>query len=102
MLLGPRHWPLLPVIALVGAIFLIWVDTVARTVFEPREVPVGIITALIGVPVFMVLLGRREVRGSPSRDSATATAIWPSATCAGPSTPGASWTPSPPAPGAAG
>lgn len=62
MVIGPRHRPLLPAVALVGAIFLVWVDTIARTVFEPRELPVGIVTALIGVPVFIVLLRRSEVR----------------------------------------
>jgi iron complex transport system permease protein len=55
---GPSHRRLLPVAALTGATFLVWADTLARTVFDPRELPVGIITALIGVPVFAVLLRR--------------------------------------------
>jgi iron complex transport system permease protein len=55
---GPAHRRLLPVVAVVGAIFLVWADTGARTVFDPRELPVGIVTALIGVPVFAVLLRR--------------------------------------------
>ncbi|RYV51809.1 putative F420-0 ABC transporter permease subunit [Pengzhenrongella frigida] len=55
---GPAHRRLLPVAALAGAVFLIWADTAARTVFDPRELPVGIITALVGVPVFAVLLRR--------------------------------------------
>jgi iron complex transport system permease protein len=42
-----------------GAIVLVWADTAARTVFEPRELPVGIITALIGAPLFVALLLRR-------------------------------------------
>ena len=49
---GPAHRRLLPVAALAGAVFLIWADTLARTVFAPRELPVGIVTALVGVPVF--------------------------------------------------
>jgi iron complex transport system permease protein len=57
-LTGPAHRRLLPVVALVGAIFLVWADTAARTVFDPRELPVGIVTALIGVPVFAFLLRR--------------------------------------------
>ena len=57
-LTGPAHRRLLPVAALSGAVFLIWADTLARTVFDPRELPVGIVTALIGVPVFAVLLRR--------------------------------------------
>ncbi|WP_428965761.1 FecCD family ABC transporter permease [Micromonospora fluostatini] len=63
LLTGPDHRRLLPVVALAGAIFLIWVDTAARTLFEPRELPVGVLTALLGVPAFVILLRRREVRG---------------------------------------
>jgi iron complex transport system permease protein len=59
LLVGPRHRALLPLSALVGAIFLIWADTLARTLFDPRELPVGIVTALIGAPVFALLLARR-------------------------------------------
>jgi len=59
---GPAHRRLLPVAALAGGTFLVWADTLARTVFDPRELPVGIVTALIGVPVFAVLL--RRGRGS--------------------------------------
>lgn len=59
-LTGPAHRRLLPVTALAGAVFLIWADTLARTIFDPRELPVGIVTALIGVPVFAVLLRRRQ------------------------------------------
>ncbi|PJJ71712.1 iron complex transport system permease protein [Diaminobutyricimonas aerilata] len=58
---GPGHRALLPLSALVGAVFLIWADTLARTVFDPRELPVGIVTALIGGPVFALLLARRRV-----------------------------------------
>jgi iron complex transport system permease protein len=58
-LLGPLHRTLLPVSALAGAIFLVWTDAVARTVFAPREVPVGVVTALVGVPLFLLVLRRR-------------------------------------------
>ncbi|SHN46698.1 FecCD family ABC transporter permease [Cryptosporangium aurantiacum] len=58
-LVGARHRLLLPACALTGAIFLIWADTAARTVFAPQEVPVGVVTALVGVPAFAVLLRRR-------------------------------------------
>ncbi|WP_426595189.1 putative F420-0 ABC transporter permease subunit [Cellulomonas sp. McL0617] len=57
-LTGPAHRRLLPVAALAGAVFLVWADTIARTVFDPRELPVGIVTALVGVPVFAFLLRR--------------------------------------------
>ncbi|MFD3486606.1 FecCD family ABC transporter permease [Streptomyces sp. NPDC058665] len=53
------HRMLLPSAALLGAVFLVWADTAARTAFSPREMPVGVLTALIGVPAFAVLLRRR-------------------------------------------
>ncbi|MGW0003567.1 FecCD family ABC transporter permease [Nocardia grenadensis] len=57
-LIGPRHSRLIPVTAVLGAILLVWVDALARTVFAPQEVPVGVVTALIGVPAFALLLFR--------------------------------------------
>ena len=60
LLVGPGHRALLPLSAIVGGIFLVWADTLARTVFDPRELPVGIVTALIGAPVFALLLARRR------------------------------------------
>ncbi|BDB62141.1 MULTISPECIES: FecCD family ABC transporter permease [Rhodococcus] len=57
-LVGPRHSRLVPVTAVVGAVFMVWVDAVARTVFAPQEVPVGVVTALIGVPAFALILFR--------------------------------------------
>jgi iron complex transport system permease protein len=62
-LTGPGHARLLPVTALAGAVFLVWVDTLARTVLDPQEVPVGVVTSLIGVPAFVAVLYRtRRVR----------------------------------------
>lgn len=61
LLVGPRHRLLLPLSALVGASFLIWADTAARSLFDPRELPVGIVTAIIGAPVFAAILARRKV-----------------------------------------
>jgi len=55
---GPAHRRLLPVAALAGAVLLVWADTLARTVFDPRELPVGIVTAMLGAPVFAWLLRR--------------------------------------------
>ncbi len=60
LLVGPGHRALLPLSALTGAVFLLWADTLARTLFDPRELPVGIVTALIGAPVFALLLARRR------------------------------------------
>ncbi|MFD7863097.1 FecCD family ABC transporter permease [Streptomyces sp. NPDC057682] len=57
-LTGSGHRRLLPVTALAGAVFLVWADTLARTVLDPQEVPVGVVTALIGVPAFVLVLHR--------------------------------------------
>jgi iron complex transport system permease protein len=54
--LGPDHRLLLPATALVGGAFLVLADTLARTVLAPQQLPVGVITALIGVPVFLLQL----------------------------------------------
>ncbi|WP_244465688.1 iron chelate uptake ABC transporter family permease subunit [Devosia chinhatensis] len=56
--IGSQHRRLLPHVMLVGAIFMLWADTAARTLFDPRELPVGIITALVGAPVFLLVLLR--------------------------------------------
>lgn len=55
---GSRHRILLPHAMLVGAIFMLWTDTAARSLFSPRELPVGIITAMIGAPIFLLVLLR--------------------------------------------
>ncbi len=56
---GPDYRFLLPLSVLVGAIFLILTDIVARTILAPSEVPIGIITAFCGAPFFLYLLRRR-------------------------------------------
>lgn len=61
-LVGVKHRLLLPTAALMGAIFLLWVDTAARTVLDPQELPVGVATALIGVPAFVLILIRTGSR----------------------------------------
>ena len=55
LLVGPDNKHLLPVVALVGASYLITVDTIARTAME-SEIPIGILTALVGAPIFAYLL----------------------------------------------
>jgi iron complex transport system permease protein len=62
LLVGSGHRALLPVAAVFGAILLVWVDTLATTVAAPQEVPVGVMTAIVGVPAFALLLTRRTVR----------------------------------------
>lgn len=59
LLIGNEHRLLLPVSALAGGSLLIVADTLARTVLSPQQIPVGIVTALIGVPLFLYLLKRR-------------------------------------------
>lgn len=63
MLIGPDHRALLPAAALAGAILLVVADTLSRTVIAPTELPVGIITAIIGVPFFISLLRQRHHYG---------------------------------------
>ena len=60
LIVGPDHRILLPSSCLVGAIFLIWTDTLARSMIEPTELPVGIITASFGAPFFLFLLRRKK------------------------------------------
>ncbi len=60
MIVGADHRLLLPVAALVGGAFLTVADTVARTALAPTELPVGVVTALIGGPIFIYLLVRRR------------------------------------------
>jgi iron complex transport system permease protein len=63
MLIGPNHTYLLPASALAGAILLLLADTLSRVVIAPSELPVGIITAIIGVPFFISLLRNRHHYG---------------------------------------
>jgi iron complex transport system permease protein len=65
LLLGADHRVLLPASALLGAAFLVVADTFARTLFAPQELPVGALTALVGGPVFLVLLRRELARLGP-------------------------------------
>ena len=58
LILGPDHRLLLPASALAGASFLMLADLLARTVLSPAEIPVGVLTALIGAPFFIYLLRR--------------------------------------------
>ncbi len=58
--LGPDHRLLLPASALAGATFLVLADLLARTVLAPGEIPVGVITAIVGGPFFLYLLRRNR------------------------------------------
>ena len=63
LLLGTGHGRLLPASALGGALFLIAADILSRTLITGQVIPVGVVTALVGAPVFaLILIGRRSAR----------------------------------------
>ncbi|MDH3463629.1 MAG: iron ABC transporter permease, partial [Acidimicrobiia bacterium] len=59
-LIGPKHRYVLPAAMVAGAFFVVAADVAARMVIEPIEVPVGLVTAVIGGPIFIWLLTRSE------------------------------------------
>ena len=59
-IIGPDNRFLLPGAALMGAVLLLFADTLARIVLAPVEIPVGILTSLIGAPFFIYLLLKKE------------------------------------------
>jgi len=64
LVLGADHRLLLPASFLGGAAFLVWADALARTALAPAELPVGVVTALLGGPFFLFLLRRELGRGT--------------------------------------
>lgn len=63
LLVGGDHRRVLPVSALLGGILVVWVDVAARTLLAPEELPVGVLTAVIGGPVFLWML-KKHAKGS--------------------------------------
>lgn len=60
MVVGTRHSALIPASALAGAVFLIAADVISRTIVPGQVLPIGVVTALVGAPVFaLILIGRR-------------------------------------------
>ena len=57
-LVGAPHVRVVPVAALLGAILLVWADVIARVLLAPQEIPIGIVTALLGAPFLLVLIRR--------------------------------------------
>ena len=55
---GPDHRLLIPAAALAGGSYLLLADTLARTIIAPQQLPVGVVTALVGAPVFLYQLHR--------------------------------------------
>ncbi|WP_211352553.1 FecCD family ABC transporter permease [Nocardioides albertanoniae] len=62
LLVGARHRVVLPVAALGGGLFLLWVDVLARLVARPQEIPLGVVTGVVGAPLFLLLMGRSRYR----------------------------------------
>jgi iron complex transport system permease protein len=60
LIFGPAHRTLLPLALLFGATFLVLADVVARTALAPAEVPIGVVTAFVGAPFFLVVLRRHR------------------------------------------
>ncbi|MCP3742037.1 FecCD family ABC transporter permease [Rossellomorea sp. BNER] len=60
MMVGSNYKLVLPISALIGAIFLVWADMAARIVLAPEEMPIGIITAICGSPFFIWMLRRKR------------------------------------------
>jgi len=63
LLVGSDHRILIPAATLFGGVFLVFSDTLARTILSPQQLPVGVITALLGVPLFLLLLNRARLKG---------------------------------------
>ncbi|MGN0627581.1 MAG: FecCD family ABC transporter permease [Oscillospiraceae bacterium] len=60
LLFGTDHKKMLPISALAGAIFLIWADVLCRTILPGNEMPIGILTSMLGAPVFIYLMARKR------------------------------------------
>ena len=60
LLFGTDHRKMVPISALGGAVFLIWADVACRTIIPGNEMPIGILTSLLGAPVFIYLMARRR------------------------------------------
>lgn len=61
LVVGTRHLLLIPLSALAGGLFLLWADNLARAFWSQQELPLGVVTAVVGVPVLIGLMRRRAV-----------------------------------------
>lgn len=61
-IVGPKHRRLLPAAALLGGIFVVLCDLLARTIFSPQELPLGVFTAMFGAPFFLLIIHERQER----------------------------------------
>ncbi len=60
LLVGTSYRRILPISVAFGAAFLVFADTIARTVMAPSELPLGVVTAIVGAPVFVIVLSLRR------------------------------------------
>ncbi|MBU8919245.1 iron ABC transporter permease [Bacillus sp. FJAT-29953] len=60
LIVGPDYRLLLPLSVIFGAIYVLWADTIARTLLSPTEIPLGVVTAFLGAPFFAYLLRRNK------------------------------------------
>ena len=60
LIIGAKHRGLIPTSMLLGAVILLLSDILSRSIVAPSELPIGIITSILGAPVFLVLLRRRR------------------------------------------
>lgn len=60
ILFGTDHKKLIPISALLGAIFLLWSDVLCRVILPGKEIPIGVLTSLVGAPVFIYLIARKK------------------------------------------
>jgi iron complex transport system permease protein len=60
LIIGPNHKLLIPVSCVLSSAFMILCDSLARTIFAPSEIPIGVITAIVGAPIFIILLKKSE------------------------------------------
>ena len=58
IMVGSLHRRLLPIAMVVGAVFMVWVDVIARIAAPPQEIPLGVVTGVLGAPLFLLLMGR--------------------------------------------
>ncbi len=62
LVVGSVHRRVIPIAVFGGALFLLWVDVLARLIAPPQEIPLGVVTGVIGAPVFLLLMGRSRYR----------------------------------------
>lgn len=58
IMVGSLHRRLLPIAMVLGAVFMVWVDVIARIAAPPQEIPLGVVTGVLGAPFFLLLMGR--------------------------------------------